>query len=79
MAGCPPPLFLDFLELGYIMLNKKMRGCVNNYTTPLKSACYTDVNTLLDADFFGDLCELFRRQMELFAVEIDIFFALNRD
>ena len=63
----------------YIMLNKKEPDSVNNPLSGLNTAYYIIVNSLLFREFIGDFAELFRRQFELFAVEIDIVFALNRD
>jgi len=62
-----------------IMLNKREPDSVNNPLSGLNTAYYIIVNSLLFREFIGDFAELFRRQFELFAVEIHVVFALNGD
>lgn len=64
---------------GFIMLNKKKPDSVDNPLSGLNTACCRFVNSLLFREFVGYFAELFRRQFELFAVEIHVVFALNGD
>lgn len=52
---------------------------VDNPLSGLNTACCRFVNSLLFREFVGYFAELFRRQFELFAVEIHVVFALNGD
>ena len=66
-------ILLTSPDFGFIMLNKKKPDSVDN------TACCRFVNSLLFREFVGYFAELFRRQFELFAVEIHVVFALNGD
>ena len=65
-------ILLTSPDFGFIMLNKKRLSGLN-------TACCRFVNSLLFREFVGYFAELFRRQFELFAVEIHVVFALNGD
>lgn len=78
----PNPLsdiLLTSPDFGFIMLNKKRPDSVDNPLSGLNTACCRFVNSLLFREFVGYFAELFRRQFELFAVEIHVVFALNGD
>ena len=66
-------------DFEYIMLNKRRPDSVNNPLSGSNTAKYNFVNSLLFREFIGDFAQLFRRQFELFAVEIHVVFALNGD
>ena len=61
------------------MLNKKEPGSVNNSLPDSLSVGYRLFNNRLPGEFVGDFAELFRSQLELFAVEIDVIFVLDGD
>ena len=61
------------------MLNKNESGSVYNTLPDSFTESFLFVNSLLFGEFFGDFVELFWRQFELFAVEIDVIFALHGD
>nr|DAI25224.1 MAG TPA: hypothetical protein [Microviridae sp.] len=61
------------------MLNKNEPGCVYNTLPDSFTESFIFVNSPLFGELFGDFLELFWRQFELFAVEIDIIFALHGD
>ena len=58
---------------------KREPDSVNNPLSGLNTAYYIIVNSLLFREFIGDFAELFRRQFELFTVEIHVVFALDGD
>lgn len=72
-------ILLTSPDFGFIMLNKKKPDSVDNPLSRLNTACCRFVNSLLFREFVGYFAELFRRQFELFAVEIHVVFALNGD
>lgn len=72
-------ILLTSPDFGFIMLNKKKPDSVDNSLSGLNTACCIFVNSLLFREFIGYFAELFRRQFELFAVEIHVVFALNGD
>ena len=72
-------ILLTSPDFGFIMLNKKKPDSVDNPLSGLNTACCRFVNSLLFREFVGYFAELFRRQFELFAVEIHVVFALNGD
>lgn len=59
-----------------IMLNKKNADSVNNPLSAYDISNYIFVNSPLSEEFCCNFPELFRRQFELFAVEIHVVFAL---
>lgn len=72
--------FLDnFLLFADIMLNKKNADSVNNPLSAYDISNYIFVNSPLSEEFRCNFPELFRRQFELFAVEIHVVFALYGD
>ena len=58
------------------MLNKKNADSVNNPLSAYNISNYIFVNSSLSEEFCCNFPELFRRQFELFAVEIHVVFAL---
>lgn len=72
--------FFDKLLLSAnIMLNKKNADSVNNPLSAYNISNYIFVNSSLSEEFCCNFPELFRRQFELFAVEIHVVFALYGD
>mgnify|MGYP000798703608 CR=1 FL=1 len=63
----------------YIMLNKKEPDSVNNPLSAYDISNYIFVNSPLSEEFCCNFPELFRRQFELFTVEIHVVFALDGD
>lgn len=73
------PGFQDSLLFRYIMLNKKEPNSVHNPLFGSNTELFIVVNSSLSGEFFGYFAELIGRQLELFAVEIDVIFALHGD
>ena len=72
-------ILLTSPDFGFIMLNKKNADSVNNPLSAYNISNYIFVNSSLSEEFCCNFPELFRRQFELFAVEIHVVFALNGD
>ena len=72
-------ILLTSPDFGFIMLNKKRPDSVDNPLSAYDISNYIFVNSPLSEEFCCNFPELFRRQFELFAVEIHVVFALNGD